>query len=305
MIGNVIPPSITSTPSCSFHISTRTLESSKKQRARLIKKKNLARRAELAEEAERTRPHVILGYAPGQDWRWRNSDLAKILVSEAERKPLQSVKAWDQQQLNHEFSTKQTYPHGPKPTSSSLNYGVDKESVELLFEHLPRVATQRPLLKLDPLAPPEVHSEAYEEALTEQLAASDQMHRILHLSNASAGGIAFENRRRIIDAFSTQGNPNDTGRPEVQGTNVTKSVVGCTNRAVCVAALLTLRVRDLWAHMQRAPGDIHSRRSLRKLLNQRAKLLRYLKRADRNRYDAVLPRIGVDPRAIEGEIILR
>ena len=73
----------------------------------------------------------------------------------------------------------------------------------------------------------------------------------------------------------------------------------------CVAALLTLRVRDLWAHMKRAPGDIHSRRSLRKLLNQRAKLLRYLKRADRNRYDAVLPRIGVDPRAIEGEIILR
>jgi len=287
MKGNSVPPSIISVPSCSFHASSRTLESSKKQRARLIKKKNLARRAELAEEAERTRPHVVLGHAPSQEWLWKNSDLAKMLVSEAERKPLPLIKVWDQQQLQHEFSTKQTYPHGPKPSTGSLNYGVDTESTELLFEHLPRVATQRPLLQLDPLASPEVHSEAYEEALTDQLAASDQMHRILHLSNASAGGIAFENRMRIIGAFSSSEKPNDTGRPEVQ------------------AALLTLRVRDLWAHMQRAPGDIHSRHSLQKLLNQRARLLRYLKRTDRNRYDAVLPRIGVDPRAIQGEIILR
>lgn len=299
-----VPPSIISVPSCSFHASSRTLESSKKQRARLIKKKNLARRAELAEEAERTRPHVVLGHAPGQEWLWKNSDLAKMLVSEAERKPLPLIKAWDQQQLQYEFSTKQTYPHGPKPPPGSLNYGVDTESTELLFEHLPRVATQRPLLQLDPLAPPEVHSEAYEEALTDQLAASDQMHRILHLSNASAGGIAFENRRRIIGAFSSSKKPNDTGRPEVQGTKVT-SLLFAPEIEHWVAALLTLRVRDLWAHMQRAPGDIHSRHSLQKLLNQRARLLRYLKRTDRNRYDAVLPRIGVDPRAIQGEIILR
>jgi small subunit ribosomal protein S15 len=222
--GNAIIPFITRAPSCSFHMSAPTLESSKKQHARLIKKKNLARRAELAEEAKRTRPHVVLGYASGQEWLWKRSDLAKILVSDAERKPLPPIKAWDQQRLNHEFSTKQAYPHGPTPPPSSLNYGVDSVSAELLFEHLPRVATQRPLLQLDPLAAPEIHSQAYEEALTEQLAASDQMHRMLHLSNASAGGIAFENRRRIIDAFSPE-KPTDTGQSEVQGERVAESVV--------------------------------------------------------------------------------
>lgn len=57
--------------------------------------------------------------------------------------------------------------------------------------------------------------------------------------------------------------------------------------------------------MSRSPRDIASRRSLRALLHSRAKVLKYLKRSDRDRYDRVLPRIGVDPRAVEGEIILR
>jgi len=278
-------PCAPTVPPCWFHTSARTLQPSGKQRARVTKKKNLARRVQLAEEAKRTRPHVVLGYASGQEWVWKNCDLSKILVSDAERNPLPPIEAWDQQQLHEEFSAKQTYPKGPKPLPGSLNFGVDRESAGLLFEHLPRVSTQRPLLQLDPLASPDVHSEAYEEAMTEQLAASGQMHRILHLSNANAGGIAFENRRRIIDAFSTAGNPNDTGRSEVQ------------------AALLTLRLHDLWAHMQRSPGDIHSRHSLRTLVNQRASILRYLKRVDRTRYDAVLPRIGVDPRACETRLL--
>jgi hypothetical protein len=35
-------------------------------------------------------------------------------------------------------------------------------------------------------------------------------------ANAMAG-IAFENRRRVIEAFSEPGQPNDTGRTKVQG----------------------------------------------------------------------------------------
>lgn len=182
-----------------------------------MKKKNIVRRVELAQEAERSRPHVVLGYSPGQEWVWRNSDLAKILVSDAERAPLPPPKGWDRAQVSEHNEEHASYPAGAHPPSSTLNFGVDKESAKVLFEQLPRVAAQRPLLNLDHRTAGDVITNAYDEALSAQLSASDQMHRILHLSNASAGGIAFENRRRIIQAFSTAEQPNDTGRSEVQG----------------------------------------------------------------------------------------
>ncbi|KAF8336340.1 uncharacterized protein EI90DRAFT_3045378 [Cantharellus anzutake] len=115
---------------------------------------------------------------------------------------------------------------------------------------------------------------------------TEMLARITGLSNANARGIAFENRKRIVDAFS-EGKPNDTGRSEVQ------------------AALLTWKIRNLWEHLTRAKHDIHNRRSLLLLLHQRAKVLKYLRRMDRGRYLRALDRIGVDARAVEGQIILR
>ena len=44
-----------------------------------------------------------------------------------------------------------------------------------------------------------------------------QFARIVDLRNANARGIAFENRRRIIAAFSPTGKATDSGYPEVQG----------------------------------------------------------------------------------------
>ena len=44
------------------------------------------------------------------------------------------------------------------------------------------------------------------------------------------------------------------------------------------AALLTTKIRALWDHLTRNPRDIHNRRSLRGLVHQRAKVLKYLKR---------------------------
>ena len=40
------------------------------------------------------------------------------------------------------------------------------------------------------------------------------------------------------------------------------------------------------------------------LVHQRAKILKYLKRKSPQRYAAVLPRLGLDPRAVEGELVL-
>ncbi|KAF8314425.1 hypothetical protein DL93DRAFT_2080039, partial [Clavulina sp. PMI_390] len=284
-----LAPASVSAPSCSFHTSPPASESARSQRSRLTKKKNLLRRAELKQQHESSKPHIVLGYAAGQEWLWRNSELAKILVSPAERAPLPLLKGWDREAVakHQDADPERAYPDPVRPSPNTLNFGVDGESAKVVFQDLPKVAAQRPLLNLNPNASEHDISVGYETALSQQLSASDQMARVMHLSNASAGGIAFENRKRIIKAFSSAQKPNDSGRAEVQ------------------AALFTLRIRDMWSHMQQAPRDIHARHSLSILLNQRAKVLRYLKRTDRNRYDAVLPRIGLDPRAVEGEIILR
>ena len=47
-----------------------------------------------------------------------------------------------------------------------------------------------------------------------------------------------------------------------------------------------------------------NRRGLRTLVHQRAKILKYLKRTDRQRYDAILDRLGLEPESVEGELIL-
>jgi small subunit ribosomal protein S15 len=41
--------------------------------------------------------------------------------------------------------------------------------------------------------------------------------RLLDIKNASAQGLEFENKKRIVAAFSTQGKEHDPGLPEVQG----------------------------------------------------------------------------------------
>jgi small subunit ribosomal protein S15 len=65
----------------------------------------------------------------------------------------------------------------------------------------------------------------------------------------------------------------DTGSPEVQ------------------IALLTSRIRNLTNHFKVHKKDHHSRRGLLKLVNQRRRLLNYLKRKDGGRYQEILNRL--------------
>lgn len=67
----------------------------------------------------------------------------------------------------------------------------------------------------------------------------------------------------------------DTGSPEVQ------------------VALLTTRINDLQAHFQEHKHDHHSRRGLLKMVNQRRKMLDYLKRKDVQRYQSLIERLGL------------
>ena len=68
---------------------------------------------------------------------------------------------------------------------------------------------------------------------------------------------------------------NDTGSPEVQ------------------VAILTERIRNLTEHFKTHAKDIPPRRGLLKMVNQRRKLLDYLRRNDEARYKEVIQRLGL------------
>ena len=67
----------------------------------------------------------------------------------------------------------------------------------------------------------------------------------------------------------------DTGSPEVQ------------------VALLTNRINRLQPHFGQHKKDHHSRRGLLKMVNQRRKLLDYLKRKNLQSYQALISRLGL------------
>ncbi len=77
----------------------------------------------------------------------------------------------------------------------------------------------------------------------------------------------------IIDEFK-RGDA-DTGSPEVQ------------------VALLSARINELTEHFNKNKKDHHSRRGLLRLVNNRRKLLDYLKAKDNERYREVIQRLGL------------
>ena len=80
-------------------------------------------------------------------------------------------------------------------------------------------------------------------------------------------------RAEIIAKFSRA--ENDTGSPEVQ------------------VALLTAQINDLQGHFKEHKHDHHSRRGLIRMVNQRRKLLDYLKGKDATRYAALIAALGL------------
>ncbi|MBS1225468.1 MAG: ribosomal protein [Proteobacteria bacterium] len=82
-----------------------------------------------------------------------------------------------------------------------------------------------------------------------------------------------EQKSQIVRDY--QRDPADTGSPEVQ------------------VALLTNRINGLQPHFGEHKKDHHSRRGLLKMVNQRRKLLDYLKKKDLQRYQGLISRLGL------------
>jgi small subunit ribosomal protein S15 len=82
-----------------------------------------------------------------------------------------------------------------------------------------------------------------------------------------------EQKQTIISSYKLH--DTDTGSPEVQ------------------IALLTERINYLSEHFKSHKNDHHSRRGLLKLISQRRKLLDYLRKIDKGRYETVIGRLGL------------
>lgn len=155
-------------------------------------------RAEKIRNEQLNRPHVVLGNRPGDEAKWANCDLAKVLITE------EQIRAAPKPTLD---------PSGKLQLPEILNFGVSEAEKELLFETLPVLGAEMttrnvPAFKLH---------EVGKVAEAEELSKANTLAVLADLRNANAGGIAYANRRRIVEAFSEPGKPNDTGRPEVQG----------------------------------------------------------------------------------------
>ncbi|HBF07298.1 MAG TPA: 30S ribosomal protein S15 [Gammaproteobacteria bacterium] len=85
--------------------------------------------------------------------------------------------------------------------------------------------------------------------------------------------LSTEKKQEIVEKFKRA--EGDTGSPEVQ------------------VALLTHNINGLQDHFKSNKKDHHSRRGLIRMVNQRRKLLDYLKRKDLGRYQDLIQALGL------------
>ena len=85
--------------------------------------------------------------------------------------------------------------------------------------------------------------------------------------------ITKENKQETINDFAVH--QGDTGSPEVQ------------------IALLTRRIADLTEHLKVHKKDHASRRGLLQMVGKRSSLLKYLTKTDRQRYTAIIGKLGL------------
>lgn len=85
--------------------------------------------------------------------------------------------------------------------------------------------------------------------------------------------LTTETKAKIIAGY--QLDTKDTGSADVQ------------------IALLSANIASLTEHMKAHKKDLHSRRGLIKMVNQRRKLLDYIKRKDAKRYETLIEKLGI------------
>lgn len=215
----------------------------------------------------------MFGYAKGNEKLWENSLLKRILLNREQ--------VWGKV-IQGEGDVK---PQDAQGQEAVYNFGLDQSTAEELATVLPATAALRSTLGDGQTSVDSVMLDRFEKATGLEEHKRDTLMRIIDLKNADSKGIEVENTRRIVANFGRA--PGDTASPEVQ------------------AAILTARIHSLSAHLISSPRDVQNRQALRQLVSKRAKILKYLRTVSVTRYEDCLEKIGVEPRAVEGEIVVK
>ncbi|GAA5854462.1 hypothetical protein JCM9279_006615 [Rhodotorula babjevae] len=281
-----------------FSSSAQAQESKARRKTRLVRKANLEKKVQLVRQHDQARPDPVYGYAKGNDDLWNKSLLNRILlrrddvwgdvvqVDGASSSTSSSATILNEQGQSSSSSSSSTSTE--RYTPKLFNFGLDAHTAEQLSTVLPATSALRATLSdSEGGAPSSVDAvvlERFERATDAEERKRDALMRIVDLRNADSKGIEVENTRRIAAAFGRS--PGDTASPEVQ------------------AAILTMRIRSLSSHLISSPRDVQNRQALRLLVARRAKVLKYLRAVSVARYEECLEQVGIEPRAVEGEVIV-
>ncbi|KAJ2159949.1 hypothetical protein GGF46_002613 [Coemansia sp. RSA 552] len=181
----------------------------------------------------------------------------------------------------------------PSPTRAAALSGDDKGSIRRTADsgrYACQVSPDEMQLVTDvaPRAAVGVDSEfgvsfLPETAIGNPRVQADIVRRVVALENSNAKGVTHYNIARAIQTFGRR--TGDSGSPEVQ------------------AAVWTVRINQLEAHLRTHRKDHHNRRAYTMLLHRRAKMLKYLRRESLERYYVCLKQLGLTRAMVEGEII--
>ncbi len=82
-----------------------------------------------------------------------------------------------------------------------------------------------------------------------------------------------QNEKTVLEKYGLD--PKDTGSPEAQ------------------IAMLTEEINNLFSHLEDHPKDLHSRKGLVGMVNERKKLLKYLKKENTEKYEEIIKKAGL------------
>ena len=216
---------------------------------------------------------------------WTNCRLSRILVHPKH--------VWNQPVPN--------YSAGETP--KYLLPGLSEMDKKTIFGALPHVSTA---LRYNPHASPQARDEGVRIAMEEQEKQSEMLMRIMDLRNASRASINAMNRQKVIQEF---GGGQDTGSTVVQSefsNNASQQLDSIlTTYDSSLVALLTFQIRGLNEHILMNHKDTQNKQSIRQMVHKRARLFKYLKRKNPESYEMTLKDVGLDRRAVEGEIVMK
>jgi small subunit ribosomal protein S15 len=314
-----IPSSSSCSSSSSFHTSSLTQESKRKIVARQKKQKNLALRAERDRQDVQDlvdpitgdlRPSALSGgfFARQGQNPTESSEGNKYEKSLLKKVVLERDEIWFSQPPQYTSSSQPSFPPSIQPTH--FNHLSSETDRDFLLKDLPETHlahTPAGAQSLRGTVPSATDQQAYEEDSAQEGKMSEQVMRVLDLRNADAKGIRRENIRRIVEVFG--GDLNEVVPSSSSGSAEPRMNTG---HPTVTSAILTHRIHLLSNHMAQNPRDVHNKKHLRELVHQRAKILKYYKQRvgrkggeGEGAYLGLLEKLGLDRRAVEGELIVR